>query len=283
MTLTCRHLLPTLLLLACTSLKAEDAAPAPSPASPAASAAAPAERWEGAIGPQFGFAPEYSGATRRHLSVTPGFYLRYGRLSISNSGGFVTRRRADDVFRGLGLDVVNSDKVRVNFALRLDNGRRSSVSDKLAGIHDVRRTVRVRSSATWQLGEGWKAAAGWNADLLGHGGGNIIDLAIGHDRRLTARTVWNVSAGLNWADGRYLRSYYGVTPEESAATGYAAYQPGSGLRDVAVSTGFRTEINERWMTLYGGSIGKVMGPAAASPLTTSTRQWALNAAVAWRF
>ena len=282
MTLPCRQLLPTLLLLACATAHADDNAPPPPPASLPASAPTAATRWEGAIGPQFSFSPEYQGASRRHLSVTPGFYLRYGRFSISNSGGFVTRR-ADDVFRGLGLDLVRNDRVRVNFALRLDNGRRSAISDKLAGIHNVRHTVRVRSSATWQLAEGWKVAAGWNTDLLGRGGGNIIDLAVGHDRRLTERTIWNVGAGLNWADGRYLRSYYGVTREESAVTGYPPYTPGSGLRDVAVSTGFRTEINERWMALWGGSIGRVMGPAAASPLTTSTVQWSLNAAVAWRF
>ncbi|HET6316108.1 MAG TPA: MipA/OmpV family protein [Chloroflexota bacterium] len=271
-----------MLLLACATACADDTAPPPPPASLPASAPAAATRWEGAIGPQFGLSPEYQGASRRHLSVTLGFYLRYGRLSISNSGGFVTRR-ADDVFRGLGLDLVRSDRVRVNFALRLDNGRRSAVSDKLAGIHNVRRTIRVRSSATWQLAEGWKVAAGWNADLLGRGGGNVVDLGVGHDRRLTQRTIWNVGAGLNWADGRYLRSYYGVTPEEAAVTGYPVYTPGSGLRDVSVGTGFRTEINERWMALWGGSIGRVMGPAAASPLTTSTAQWSLNAAVAWRF
>ncbi len=272
---------PVLLLLgfACTAAQAADEAPA---AAPAASTPAATE-WEGAIGPQFLLAPEYSGSARRKLSVTPGFYLRYGRLSISNSGGFVTRRRADDVFRGLGLDAVNTERLRLNFALRLDNGRRSADSPALAGIENVRRTIRMRSSATWQLDEGWKAAAGWSTDLLGRGGGNLIDLSIGHDRRLSPRIVWNVGTGITWADGRYTRSYYGVTPDESIASGYPVYTPGSGLRDVSIGTGFRMEIDPRWMALWGGSIGKVMGPAAHSPLTTSTRQWSLNAGVAWRF
>src|SRR5438445_9074922 len=108
MTLLCRRLPAILLLLVCATACADDNAPPPPPASLPASAAAPATRWEGAIGPQFSLSPEYQGASRRHLSVTPGFYLRYGRYSISNSGGFVTRR-ADDVFRGLGLDLVRSD------------------------------------------------------------------------------------------------------------------------------------------------------------------------------
>ena len=144
-------------------------------------------------------------------------------------------------------------------------------------------TIRVRSSVTWQFGDGWKLAAGWNTDLLGRGGGNIVDIGIGHDRRLTPRTTWNVGGGLNAADGRYLRSYYGITPAESAASGYPVYTPGAGLRDIVASTGFRTEFNDQWMALWGGSIGRVMGPAAASPLTMSRRQWSLNGSFAWRF
>jgi outer membrane scaffolding protein for murein synthesis (MipA/OmpV family) len=294
MTLPCRHLLPTLLLLACAAVRAADAEPASSPQPisggvvPAAASKAASEpaakptRWEGAIGPQIAVSPEYHGASRMHLSVTPGFFLRYGRLTFSNSSGFVTRR-ADDVFRGLGLDVVNSTSVRVNFSLRLDNGRRSAVSDKLSGIENVRHTIRMRSSGTWQIAPGWKAAAGWNTDLLGRGGGNVIDVGLGHDRQLTPRIVWNVGGGMNWGDSRYMRSYYGVSATESAASGYPLYVPGSGLRDVGLSTGFRMEISPEWMALWGASIGRVLGPAAQSPLTASTRQWSLNGGVAWRF
>lgn len=285
----CRHG-PAALLLACAAVHATGAEPAPPPAAdaasaPAASASQPEPkpiRWEGAIGPQFNYSPEYSGAARSNLSVTPGFFLRYGRLTVSNAGGFRTRR-ADDVFRGLGLDAVRSDKLRVNFALRLDNGRRSAVSDKLAGIENVRRTIRMRSSATWILAHGWRAAAGWNMDLLGRGGGNVIDVGIGHDRPLTPDLIWNVGGGVNWADSRYMRSYYGVTPEGSIASGYPVYTPGSGLRDVSIGTSFRLEINREWMALWGGSVGRVLGPAAQSPLTGSTRQWSISGGVAWRF
>jgi outer membrane scaffolding protein for murein synthesis (MipA/OmpV family) len=240
------------------------------------------DKWEGTIGPIFTSSPEYQGATHHKLSVTPGFYLRRGRWSISNQGAFVTRR-ADDVFRGLALDAVHTDRVRVNLALRLDNGRRSSDSEALAGIENVRRTVRMRSSVTWQLDDNWKVAAGLNTDLLGRGGGNVIDIGIGHDRRVSPRIVWNVGGGVNWADGRYMRSWYGVNASESAASRYPVYTPGSGLRDVGVSTSFRMEINPRWTALWGASYGKLLGPAAGSPLTTSTRQWSLNGGIGWRF
>jgi len=283
MRLSCCHVLTaSLSAIAAIGAFAADEAGAPEPTPKGTSSAPPDDKWEGTIGPIFTYSPDYQGSSHQKLSVTPGFYLRRGRLSISNQGAFVTRR-ADDVFRGLAFDALRSDRVRVNFALRLDNGRRSSDSPALAGIENVRRTVRMRSSVTWQIDDKWKAAAGLNTDLLGRGGGNVIDVGIGHDRRISPRVVWNIGGGVNWADGRYMRSWYGVSASEAAASIYPAYTPGSGLRDVGVSTSFRMEINPRWTALWGASYGKLLGPAARSPLTTSARQWTATGGIGWRF
>lgn len=236
------------------------------------------------MGPLVTMSPEYSGSSARHTVVVPGFYLRYGRISVSNASGFVTRRSKDDVFRGLGIDLKNDDSsLRLNVALRIDGGRKSSDSSGLTGIQDVRRTLRARTSATWELGHGWKVATGWGADLLGRGGGNTLDFGVGHDRRLSDKTTWNISAGLSTADSRYLRSYYGIDEAESAATGLPVYKPGAGLRELNLSTGWRTEFDPRWVALWGGSVSRLLGPAALSPLTGSVRQWAVNFGIARRF
>ena len=240
-------------------------------------------KWEGAIGPVFNLNPQYSGSASRKLSVVPGFYLRYGRVSISNASGFVTRRNKDDVFRGLGLDLRSDERLRLNVSLRLDRGRRSADSEGLAGIENVRTTIRARSSATWQFDHGFKAAVGWSADLLGRGGGNFVDFGVSHDRRWSEFTTWGVAVGASAADRRYMQSYYGVSESESVASGHPVYQPGPGLRDVGIGTSWRTEINDRWVGLWGASVARLIGTAARSPLTTQPQQWGLNAAIAWRF
>lgn len=271
---------------------------AASPSAPANAASAPASaasaaspeplpfkdwKWEGAIGPVVNLAPDYSGANTRKVGVTPGFYLRYGRLTASNVGGFVTRRNTDDIFQGLGVDLKRSDAVRYNATLRIDNGRKSSETRGLEGIDDVRRTLRARFSATWQVEPAWKLASGLNVDLLGHGGGNVVDLGATHDRRWSEATTWSLGAVVTAGDSRYMRSWYGVSEAGAAASGKPVYQPGAGLRDVSFSSGWRTEIGQDWIVLWGGSIGRLLGPAAASPLTTSTSEWRVYAAVAWRF
>lgn len=259
----------------------EPAASAPAAALPSA-APASAPIFEGAIGPLLSVTPEYSGASARKVGVTPGFYLRWGRWTVSNAGGFRTRRD-DDVARGLALDVGRDSALRASLALRIDNGRRSDVSGALAGIDDVRRTLRLRGTATWLLGGGWKLGAGLSSDLLGRGGGQIADFGIGHDQRLSPRLTWSVGSGVSWGSSRYMRSWYGVSPDAALRSGYAVYTPGSGLREVSVGTGFRVEINPRWVAFGDASASRLLGPARDSPLTGSPRQWSVGGGVAYRF
>ena len=261
-------------------------APAGEPA--AASAAAPATAaddapgdWEGAIGAILRYGPEYPGSDLRGTSATTSFFVRYKRFSISNGGGFVTRR-ADDVLRGVGLDLSRSERTRVGLQLRLDRGRNDGSSAGLQGLGDVRATLRARLAATWRL-DGWRVGGGWSVDALGRGGGNLGDFGIGHEQRLSPDTVWSWGVTLTAAGDRYMQSYFGVTPEQSARSGYPVYEAGAGLRDITLALGFRSELTPRWVALGGVSRTRLLGPAADSPLTTEPNTWGLSGGLAWRF
>jgi outer membrane scaffolding protein for murein synthesis (MipA/OmpV family) len=260
-------------------------APAAAASAPDGAASAPAKPWrfEGALGPVVNFSPDYSGSNVRKISVVLGYYLRYGRLSISNTGGFVTRREKDDIFRGLGLDLKSDERLRLNVALRIDNGRKANDVHGLEGLDDVKRTIRARFSATRYLDEGWKAIAGLSSDLLGKGGGNILDIGATHDHRWSPSTTWSVNGTVTAGDLRYMRSWYGISEDASARSGKPVYEPGAGLRDASLSGGFRTEIEDKWIVLGGASVSRLLGPAAKSPLTLSKTQWGLSFGVARRF
>jgi outer membrane scaffolding protein for murein synthesis (MipA/OmpV family) len=237
---------------------------------------------EGAIGPVFTLSPEYEGSSRRRLSVVGGFFLRYGRYTVSNTGAFVTRRK-DDVFRGLGVDLKQSEAIRFNFALRIDRGRRSATSESLQGLQNVPATLRGRASITRPFDRGFKGSVGWSPDLLHRGGGQTADVGLSHDRTLSPGLTWNVGAGVSWGNARFMRSYYGVTPEESVASGYPAYTPGAGWKDASLGTTWRLDVDKRWVAFWGGSVTRVLGPAAESPLTRQRNQWSLTGGIAWRF
>ncbi|MES2888496.1 MAG: MipA/OmpV family protein [Pseudomonadota bacterium] len=233
--------------------------------------------FEGALGPVVSWSREGDG-----VQTKPGFYLRYKRLSVSNTSSFAVRRN-DDVFRGLGLDVVNNSKVKFNLGLRLDRGGRITDLPSLAGQDEVQSTVRLRASATYRFDPRWSVGAGWTADILGHGGGQVADIGVSREQALGPRLHWTVSTGVSAANSRFQRSYFGINASQSAASGLPVYSPSSGLLNASVSTSVRTEINPRWVAFGSVSAVRRMGPQLDSPLVTWSTNWGLSAGIARRF
>lgn len=238
--------------------------------------------WEGAIGFTAGYRPEYSGASNRVGKLTPALFLRYGRLTITNASGFVTRR-ADDVVRGLGLDLVNDSRLRVNLALRFDAGRSEGTSTALAGLGDIKPTVRARLNLGWRFDGPWRLGGSWSVDALGKGGGNFGDIGAGWEHRASPTTVFTAGLSLSAAGDRYMQTYYGISAEQAARTGYPEYTPSAGLRDVAATVGFRTDLGADWIFIAGGGATRLVGPAARSPLTGNRNGWGINGGLARRF
>jgi MipA family protein len=258
------------------------AQPAPQPAAEAASAPRPATRWEGAIGLIVNHEPSYGGSGEMVNKAVPAVYLRYGRFTVTNASVFVTRRQ-DDVMRGAAADLLRSDTLRVNLALRVDRGRRESVSDRLAGLGAVKGTLRGRLSLGWNFAPDWRLSLGLSPDLLGRGGGTVFDAGVVRDFRLAPRSVVSLGAGLSVSNARYVQSYYGITPEQSARTGYAVYTPGAGLTGASMSLGWRGDIHERWTAFASAGASRMLGPLRDSPIVAGTRNWNLGAGLAWRF
>jgi outer membrane scaffolding protein for murein synthesis (MipA/OmpV family) len=258
------------------------AAPAPVSATAAAPKAAPSS-WEGAVGLTTSYRPEYNGSSRQTLRLKPALYLRWGRVAITNASDFSVRRADDTGGSGLGVDVLRSDRFSMSGSLRYESGRKESSSDTLAGMGDIRPTVRARVAATWRLGGPWRLVGSLGPDLIGHGGGVIGDVGVAWDRRLSPTTAWTVGGSLLLADGTYMRRYYGVSEEQSARSGYPVYQPAAGGRDAVVYTNLRHDFDREWTVLGGASTHRLIGPAADSPLTRAREGWGVNAGVAWRF
>ncbi|XVJ70255.1 MAG: MipA/OmpV family protein [Rhizobacter sp.] len=239
---------------------------------------------EGAITAVMNWGPDYLGAKNYGWSIKPGLLLRYGRWSISSNGNFAARTDdPGDLPRGLGLNLLGDEYNWVKLSLRVDSGRRSKGLDALRGVDDVPRTLRLRLSAHKEWGDGWVVTPGVNFDLLNKGVGHTADLSLGKDWLLSAKLKWSVSTGVTWASGQYMRSYFGITPSESSASGYAIHDADSGFRDVRGGTGLRYELNPRWVIVANASVQRLVGQAASSPTTQAATQWGVGAGLGWRF
>jgi len=207
-------------------------------------------------------APTYAGSGGQDVKLRPLWGVRYGRFRLSGAAS-----RPD---------------WKVGAALRFDTGRASSDDVALAGLPDVRRTLRGRVYASRDLGRGWLGQLGYSQDLLGRGGGDLANTGLVYSWAALPGLEASASAGLTWADGRHMRTYFGIEPAVALATGRSAYTPGAGLRDVHAGLGLRQPLGGRWVLWGGVAASQLVGQAADSPLTHQKTGYSASLALAWR-
>jgi outer membrane scaffolding protein for murein synthesis (MipA/OmpV family) len=245
----------------------------------------PAPRVEGAVGLTLRHGPAFLGSSDMGYHLTPAGFIRYGRITLTGSGGFTTRA-SEDVERGLAAELARRGKLRLSVGLRYDPGRTASDSPELAGMGDIRRTMRARWSARWDPNPQWRLTAGISNDLLGRGGGFVSDIGAtrrwrwGHGESLT------MGATLSAGGPRYMQNWHGVSAAQSRDAGLPAFEASSGLRDLQLTAVWRTEF-QAWGQPFGASLGvghtRLLGSAADSPLTRQREFSTASGALVWRF
>ncbi len=81
-----------------------------------------------------------------------------------------------------------------------------------------------------------------------------------------------LTLGTTWANGAYMRSYFGVTPAASAASGLPVFTPGAGRSDVNTSLNAEVRIDPRWKLSGQWLVARLIGDAGRSPVTLSRTQ-----------
>lgn len=237
------------------------------------------------IGLSVSHVPEYSGAQRSVFKPDVPWAWERGRFRISSGGAGGLLHFASnepDAGAGASADLASGQRWRLGAGLRIDNGRRSSDSDALAGVPDVRRTLRGRVYASYVFDRHWSTIASVSEDVLGRGGGASATLDLGYHAALSPRTAWSVGAGLRFGDARYMGARYGVTPDASLVNGRPAYDPPAGIESVGLGAGITTALTPHWLAFANAGVSSLRGGAAASPLTGARTGTHIGIGIAWR-
>lgn len=249
------------------ALCAAQAQPSTAPEEPKGDTPPPPPRteWEGALGLLLERKPAFSGSSETKVKPNLAGFVRWRRFTITGAGGFTTREQSD-VERGIDAEIVRRGKLKMNLALRFDAGRDQSSGNQLAGLGDIKPTVRARVGVRWDFAPRWQSSLAASGDILGKQGGTTATASLSYTQPIDARQRLLLGAGITAANSRYMRTWFGITPEQSAASGYAVYQPGAGLRDVGASATWRIDFDRDWAGFAGVSEGYLVGPAGGSPL-----------------
>lgn len=227
--------------------------------------------------------PEYEGSDRRVMKLRPLWAYEWGRFRISTSrAGAAMNFASDPQGPGASALLLAKGPVRFGAALRFDSGRKSGGSEHLQGLPDVKRTLRGRFFVGWKINKQWDLGANLSQDLLGRHGGAVGNVDLGYHQRLGERSEWSAGLGLSLASSQNLRTYYGVTPEQSVASGLAAFTPSGGPRDAYAGLGFTTALTPRWILFGNASASRMVGDAASSPLTLQRTSFSAGLGLAYR-
>ncbi|MBI5922682.1 MAG: MipA/OmpV family protein [Betaproteobacteria bacterium] len=216
-----------------------------------------------------------SGATAGwHLSGHPN--IEYGPLLIVDPGrsGSGLRGSPQGELGGSSISGLIPEAVPVS-----GTGR-----GRLNGMHTIDASLTAGAFLNYYLDSKVRLLSGFS-----YGSGNdhrgalaylgvqksIDDLAPHHTLVL--------SAGANWANGAYQRSYFGVSAAEYLSSGHAMYTPGAGIKDLHGGVRWNWALSNSWL-LSSTLEAKILQAAASrSPLTERRSSASVSTAVAYRF
>jgi outer membrane scaffolding protein for murein synthesis (MipA/OmpV family) len=116
-----------------------------------------------------------------------------------------------------------------------------------------------------------------------HGDGVQAEAGATLGTRLGDSTLVGLTLGGTWANGPHMRSYFGVTPQESAGGGLPVYTPGAGWLDGNIEVNAETRFDEHWK-LSGQIIqARLVGDAGSSPVTLSRNQTTFSLTIWYQF
>ncbi|MFN3275514.1 MAG: MipA/OmpV family protein [Paracoccus sp. (in: a-proteobacteria)] len=198
--------------------------------------------------------PEYPGADDG--KVSPWFILRNG--AAADGQGF-----------------------SVSPSLGLKGKRDSSDGDALAGLDEIDRAFEIGA----RIGYGMGPVSTYATVRRGFGGHEGVTGAVGAKYRTELSPELTLWSGVQavYGNGRFNDTYFGVTEDESAASGLAAYAPGTGFNEAAISFEARYALTESTALLGEVRYGRLIGDAADSPVVQEKYQPSLRLGVVRRF
>ncbi len=226
--------------------------------------------FEYALGMGVAQKPDYLGASGSHFDLRPVWWLRYGRFTIIGPRGGLSRNpdRVSESQGGASATVLETEQLRFNLGLRVENGRSASESPRLAGIPDIKRRVVYIAGVAYDFAPDWAITAKLSGDVTGAKTGTTATITIGTHGHFDPKTYWNLSASAAYADRYGMHARFGVP----SGAGLPAYAPDASPLDAGIEINIRRQIFDHWSIFGSAGHARLLGDARNSPLTLKRDQ-----------
>jgi outer membrane protein len=201
------------------------------------------------------FGHQYMGSDERRNQVFPGVDYMW-------TNGFFA-----GTTNGIGMNFSNRPDFSYGLRLTADFGRKEHRSDALKGMGDIDARPEFGGFLNYSLNQNFVLISS-----LRYGSGNDrkgLQADLGAAYRTGLGADWDLGVGmaLTLANAELMQSNFGVTAAQAKTSKYAAYSPGSGLRDVRANISLTYHISPRIGITGALSASALQGDAKDSPLT----------------
>jgi outer membrane scaffolding protein for murein synthesis (MipA/OmpV family) len=230
--------------------------------------------WRVVLGVAADTDPVYSGAEAYKVQGGPVINIQYRDIAFLSVGD------------GLGVNFLRGDHYRVGAALAYDLGRRERDDySNLRGMGDISAAPVAKVFASYVLSKKFPLILRVDArQILGGTNGTVGDVGVymplpGSSKKF----VMFAGPSITMATHRYIQSLYGVTPQQSLASGHPEFDAHAGM--VAVGVGFSATrfVSDHWLLNLDAALSKLKGSPDVSPLTEASTQRALALSAAYQF
>lgn len=226
--------------------------------------------WGITLGAGLAEVPKYPGASKELGRLVPLIALDYGgRVFV---GPF-----------GIGVAAVRWNGFRAGPVLGFERGRSESDDPRLTGLGDISASVTAGIFASYTRGPLEVSATARQAVTHASNGlTGLLQLDVRHVY-VAARTLVAIGPDLEFGDGEFERTWFGISPVQSAASGLPAYTPGGGIDRVGLHAGLTYRASPHILLRAFARISDLTADAAQSPITERRTQVVFGAGVAYHF
>ena len=216
--------------------------------------------WRSSVGVTASVAPRYLGSDGYHATIGPDFTFTDGTFFADSE-------------RGLGAQYQNDAGFTASAALNYDPGRTEKNSLYRPGSKELKGMGRVKGSALANVGVSqeitpWLTVGGdVNLPFAGQKHrGQDFRLGVSSTLPMGDSDQLILSADALGGSSNFNRTYFGVTPEQSARSGYRAHKTKAGIYGYSAGAGWEHQFDENWTTSASVGVTRLTGKAGDSPI-----------------
>lgn len=226
--------------------------------------------WTGSLGLGLAAAPRYPGASSDRVRPAPLISIDYD----------------DRVFLGplgIGVAAVRWNGFRAGPVLGFQGARRPSDDPHLAGLGDISTSVTAGLFAGYARGPLEISATARQA--VSHSTNGLSGLLQVNFRHafVAERTLLAVGPDLEFGNGDFERTWFGISAVQSAASGLSVYAPRAGINRVGLHAGVTHRASQHILWRFFAKMDDITGDAGRSPIVERRTQVLVGAGIAYHF